>query len=289
MGAVNLPDNIQDGEDLLAGPVMANFQAITQTVNGSLEANANVSTASAVTQPGSTNAEGVAASIARSDHKHLIQGFENLAADPTTGNFKGRVYWNTVTNELRYCEDATGSGTFGSLTPTATELVIHAAQHKDGGHDPLADNTLTDHMFAAKGTIFSVTLGADSASFSGTGWTTIIDLTTITTTGQQTLGIAVQGFLQASGGSGNPNAALRLVDVTASNTTIWMSPIQECDAGIQNWVSGYFYYTTPAGGARTIRLQGGATSNVSGGVIMKQPAGFNTNSVVGPTMQAVIL
>lgn len=289
MGAINLPFNIVNDDPLDASQVMADLQAITQVANGGLEANTNVSTASAVTQPGSANSEGVAATIARSDHLHINQGFENLASDPTTGNFKGRVYWNTATNELRYCTDATGSGTFGSFTPTAAELVIHAAQHKDGGHDPLADNTITDHMLAAKTNIFSATLGADHASISATNWSNIIDLTTVTTTGQQTLGIAMSLRFQTSGGGGSPNAQYRLVDLTASNTTVWTSQSVECDAGVQTECIGFVYYTVPAAGPRSFRIQAAATTNVSGGVSVLKHTFVSSETVAGPTIQVVVL
>lgn len=287
MGSVNLPANIQNGDPLDAGAVMSDFQAITQVVNGSLEADSNVETAAAVTQPGNANSEGVAATLARSDHKHILQGFENLAADPTTGNFNGRTYWNTATSEVRYCTDATGSGTYGTLSPTAIELIIHAAQHKDGGHDPLADNTLTDHMFAAKGTIFAATLGSDHLNISGSSFSTILDLTTVTTTGQQTLGISMSIRFQTQGGGGTPNAAYILTDVTASNTKIWQSEIVECDAGVQTECKGFFYYTTPATGARTLRLSAGASTSNTVNVLA--PTAFNSSGVTGPTIQAVIL
>ena len=284
MGAINLPVNIQDGDDLEAADVMSNFQSITQAANGNLQANSNVQTATAVTQPGNANGEGVAATLARSDHKHIIQSFENLAADPTTGNFTGRVYWNTNTNEFRYCTNAAGSGTFGTFTPSATELVVHAAQHKDGGHDPIADNTLTDHMFAAKANIFTATLGSDHASISSSAWSTILDLTTVTTTGQQTLGIYVNLLAQATAGTGN--AFFRVVDVTASNTTIFSSNSVECDSGIQTQLDGFFYYSTPAGGARTLRIQAGASNNT---IDIKQPSGHHGDTFIGPTIQAAIL
>ena len=285
MGAINLPSNIQDGDDLEAADVMANFQSITQTANGNLQASSNIQTATAVTQPGNANGEGVAATLARSDHKHIIQSFENLAADPTTGNFAGRVYWNTNTSTFRYCTNPAGSGTFATFTPGAADLVVHAAQHKDGGHDPIADNTITEHMFAKKGNIFSQTLGSDHANISSSTFSTIVDLTTVTTTGQQTLGVAVQLVFQTNGTTGN--AAFKVIDVTASNTTIYMSNVIQIQSGnIQTHASGFFFYTTPAGGARTLRVSAGAAqSNMS----VLAPTGFNSETVKGPTISAVIL
>ena len=267
---------------------MANEQAITQVVNGGLEAGTNVSTDTAVTQPGTANAEGVAATLARSDHLHLIQGFENLASDPTTGNFKGRVYWNTAMLELRYCTDSSGTGTWASLTPTATELVIHGAQHALGGHDPLPANVLDETWFKAKTNIFSATLASDSASFSGSAWTTILDLTTVITTTAQTLGVSVNLVLTNTTGTSR-NAGFRVVDVTNSNTTIYRSgQIQVNLSNQQTPISAAFYYTTPvAGGTRTLRVQGGAS--VGSAINAVAPTGFNGDSVTGPTIQAVIL
>lgn len=289
MGAINLPSNIQNDDDLDAGVVMSDFQSITQVVNGNLEADSNVSTAAAATQPGSANGEGVAATLARSDHKHLIQGFENLAADPTTANFKGRVYWNTVTTELRYCKSAVGVGTYGTLTPTATELVIHAAEHKDGGHDPLADNTLTEHMFAAKGTIFKETLLATHAQISNTGFSTIVNLS-VTTTGLQTLGVYVT--IRYTNSDSDPrNCTFRVVDVTASNTTIYMAdPIEVKAPGVQTQHSGFFYYTTPATGARTLRVQAGTVTAAGNHVdVLQSDTNFNGETLNTPTISAVIL
>lgn len=287
MGAINLPANIQNDDPLDAGEVMADFQAITQVVNGSLEADSNVSTAAAATQPGSANSEGVAATLSRSDHLHLMQGFENLAFDPTTGNFKGRVYWSTASSALRYCTDATGTGTYAPLTPTAAELVVHAAQHKDGGHDPLADNTLTDHMFAAKGSIFQATLGADHTNINDSGWSNIIDLTTVITTGVQTLGIYVSMRFTNSD-SGGHNTGWRVVDVTNSNTTIGASEIIEVThPNIQTGINGFFYYTTPAAGPRTLRVQASTTGHNT--VDAKTPTGLQGETVFPPTIQAVIL
>ncbi len=289
MGAANLPQNIQNNDPLDAGAVMQNFQAITQVVNGNLEADTNVSAAAAATQPGNTNSEGVAATMARSDHQHIIQGFENLAVDPTTGNFKGRVYWNTSSTEFRYCTDAAGSGTYGTFTPAATELVVHAAQHKDGGHDPLADNTLTDHMFAAKGTIYSATLGTTHTSISSSAFSTIVDLTGVTTAGSQTLGIWVTLIFRAGANSATHNGAFRVVDVTASNTTIYLSTQAELHtSGVQTQISGFFYYTTPSSAARTLRVQAGVNSGNDCDVVAETGT-FNTETLNTPTIVATVL
>ena len=294
MGAINLPYQIENGDGLDADKVMADLQAIITQANGLLEADNNVQVlAPPNSNVGNANSEGASAYLSRADHQHVIQGVENVTTLPVTGNFLGRlVYVTSGVNigKLLVCTDA-GANTFapfGGVVGTA-EVPIHAIEHKDGGHDPLADNTITDHMHAAKGTIFAASMAADVSPLSGTGWTNLGTDLAVTTTGIQTLGIAIQVMFQTSGGGGNPNAALRLVDVTAGSTTIWMSSVTECDAAVQTPMGGFFYYTVPAGGARTLRLQGGASTNVSGGVIARKPVGFNTETVLGPNIQAVIL
>ena len=197
-------------------------------------------------------------------------------------------YWNTSSTEFRYCTDAAGSGTYGTFTPTATELVVHAAQHKDGGHDPLADNTLTDHMFAAKGNIFSATLASDHASISSSAYSTIVDLTTVTTTGLQTLGVYVKLIAQPSTNSATHNFAFRVVDVTNSNTTIYKSdPTELHTSGVQQDITGFFFYSTPATGARTLRVQAGVNSGNDCTVVA--PATMNSENLKSPTISAVIL
>jgi hypothetical protein len=105
-----LPFTINDGDPESAGPVMANYQAITAVVNGNLELGTNVLAAPPAAQTGATTFEGSSTSGARADHLHAIRGFEQLTSDPTTNNFVGRVYTNTSTGKIRVCISAAGTG-----------------------------------------------------------------------------------------------------------------------------------------------------------------------------------
>lgn len=290
MPAIDEPFNIQNGQNGDADAVMANFATIVNAINGGLDMGANVKAAAPTASIlGSVSSAGTSVSGLRSDAQFTIQGFENSSADPATGNFVGRTYYNTVNNQTRLCIATTGSGTWVSMgNPLASELVVHAAQHKPGGHDPLAANTVDETMFAAKTNIFSATLGSDHTDLSASSWADIIDLA-VTTTGVQTLGIAMSLRYETSGGGGNPLAQFRLVDVTASNTTLWTSQAIECPAGVQTESIGYFFYSAPLTGARTLRVQACASSHTSGGITVKKHTFVQTETVAGPTIQAVIL
>jgi hypothetical protein len=134
-----LPFTINDGDPESAGPVMANYQAITAVVNGNLELGTNVLAAPPAAQTGATTFEGSSTSGARADHLHAIRGFEQLTSDPTTNNFVGRCYTNTSTGKIRVCISAAGTGswvTMGNLA--ASDLVAHQANHVAGGNDLLS-------------------------------------------------------------------------------------------------------------------------------------------------------
>lgn len=291
MGAINLPYNIQNGDALDADKVMGDLQAIITQANGLLEADNNIQVlAPPNSNVGNANSEGTSAFLSRADHQHVIQGVENVTTLPTTGNFLGRLVYVTSginIGKLMTCTDA-GANTFVAIggAVATSDVPVHAVEHKNGGHDPLADNTITDQMLAGKTNIFSATLGADVNNISGTGWTNIVDLTTVTTTGLQTLGISMSIRFTNSTGTSR-NAAYRLVDVTNANTTVWMSEvIQVTNGAVQTECKGFFYYTVPATGARTLRIQAGASA--ASAVNVLAPVAFNTNAVLGPTIQAVI-
>jgi hypothetical protein len=134
-----LPFTINDGDPVSAGPVMANYQAITSVVNGALELGTNVLAGPPQTQTGATTTEGSSPNGARADHQHAIRGFEQLTTDPTSNNFVGRVYTNTGTGKIRVCINATGSGTWATMgNLAASDLVAHQANHVAGGNDLLS-------------------------------------------------------------------------------------------------------------------------------------------------------
>jgi hypothetical protein len=106
---VTLPFNISNGDPEDAGPVMANFQAITSVVNGGLELGTNVLTGPPSAQTGAVSAPGSSPNAPRADHQHAIRGFEQFTSDPSSSNFVGRVYTNTSTGKIRMCVNVTCS------------------------------------------------------------------------------------------------------------------------------------------------------------------------------------
>jgi hypothetical protein len=141
-------------------------------------------------------------------------------------------------------------------------------------------------MFAAKTNIFSASLASDSANFSGSAWTTVQDLVVSTTAAAQTFAVSVTLCLTSSDSTGR-NAQFRVVDVTDSNSTIYKSVVVEVDHSVQTQLFGMFFYTTPAGGSRTLRVQG--TCTTASVVKASGDASVNTEAVNTPTIQAVIL
>lgn len=196
MTAVALPyPGIAAGQAEDIGQVMANFQAILTAINGNLDAG-NISTAAAIAQGAtSANGAGTAATLARSDHTHLVQGLERLAADPTTGNFVGRRYHRTTDNLERLCIDATGSGTYATAgNYTAAALPAHGSRHA-AGDDPLANGAVTDAM--VNRTRYRGVPAAD-VSPAATTWTNFITLTGVVVAATTT--VLVFGRVKVSNG-----------------------------------------------------------------------------------------
>lgn len=289
MGAINLPHIIANGDPLDADQVMADLQAITTVANGGLQANSNVAAAAAVSQIGAANAEGVAATLARSDHTHILQGVESGTADPTTGNFIGRLYFRTDLIKLKMCIATGGSGTWAVIANmAAADVPIHAAEHLTGGHDPLPNNIITAGMHASQA-IFSATMSASVTSISTTSYTTLVDLA-VTTTGIQTILVLVHVKSTNVHATNKPQVGIRVVDQTAGGTpTIFRSsPWGLAAAGSLDSLSMSFMfaYTTPAGGARTLRLAAG--SDVLD-VTMVKSTTFNSDAFVPAHLTAVVI
>ncbi len=291
MPAVNLPFNIEDDDDIDAGPVMGNFESITSTVNGSLELGANV-LASAPPSPitGKDDTPGVSTSALRADAQWVLQGVENAPDLPASGNFLGRLVYitaGTSIGKLLMCTSTAGTGTWqavGNMGPT--DVPVHAAQHEVGGHDPIPNGGIAAVMRGSQ-VPQTATLGSDSAQFSGTAWTNIgLDLVLAATTVVYTYLVTVHLVLDNTG-SGSPNAAVRVIDVgTSTNTTIGRSQLAEMDVGVQTECIFSSYYTPPDATARTLRLQGACSASSS--VLAKKPSGFNTDTFLPPTITAVI-
>jgi hypothetical protein len=107
VGQITIPNRPAGSATRVIAAILADFDAILAQANGNLQADVNVAVAAAAAQDGNANAEGVSSSLARADHKHLIQGVERRAANPASDHFVGRVYFNTTSNRLIVCTDAT--------------------------------------------------------------------------------------------------------------------------------------------------------------------------------------
>jgi len=279
---------IQPGDDLDPSIPDANWAAILAEMNGNLQALVNVKVASAGSITGKQNAAGGSDALAAADHAHIVQGVENLPSDPTSGNFNGRLWWDTTTSQWKGITDTSGPTVkvLGNLA--ASDLVHHAANHVDGGIDQLADTSIAERSMKAK-TVYSASQASDVGPLTASAWTTIVDLS-VTTTGAQTLWVMIRGRADNSSGSNKPTTWLRLVDVTASNLTVYRSDGQRLDVNgsIDRVDLQYsFPYTTPSGGARTLRLQ--ATTGTSSSITITKPTTVSSDAVVPPNIMAVIL
>src|SRR5258706_3748639 len=101
--------------------------------------------------------------------------------------------------------------------------------------------------------------GGTVNGISNGGYTTIVDLA-VTTTGLQSLLVTTTLRCQNASGA-NRNVGLRVVDITAGGSptagrsvVVTIAPSGGADTVP---VSATFLYTTPAGGARTLRLSAG--------------------------------
>jgi len=100
---------------------------------------------------------------------------QNLAADPTTGNTDGRIYYNTAADELRVYADgsweAIGSGDINSVVGTENEVTVVVSDGTATISLPETINANTTGSAASLTTARTISLGGDlsgSASFDGT-------------------------------------------------------------------------------------------------------------------------
>jgi hypothetical protein len=292
LAAIDEPFNIANGDPGDADAVMANFNTIVNAINGGLELGSNVKAAApTATIMGNTSSPGTSVSALRADAQFTLQGFENSSSDPSSSNFVGRTYYNTVNNQMRLCIATAGAGTWVSMgNPLATELVLHAAQHADGAADQLTDTSVAARSRKSQ-TPAVIQLGSDVTSISTSTFTTIADLA-VTTTGVQTLAVIATLNFKSQHATNKPNVFVRVRDHTAADVTIYRSNYHQMgNAGSGSDVaekSYCFYYTVPATGARTLRLQAGCDiAQVD--VRAQLNPGSDTTAAVSPTMTAVII
>lgn len=180
------------------------------------------------------------------------------------------------------------------MSGTTTLLAIPYPELTDDPDVPADMQALAEGVEAAitAGTkaFDTITLGtADVGPLSGSAYTLVQDLT-VTTIGAQTLLVCVQAKIRNDGAA--TSAAMRVKDMTAGGTpTIWRSQSQPLagTGGVDSVSFGFaFLYTTPAGGARTLRLA--ASAGTGGQVyVAAGAAGFNSETFVPPAISAVIL
>lgn len=113
----------------------------------------------------------------------LNAAFEKLAADPTTGNFEGRVYYNTASDELRFYDGAAWQvvGDKIEIQGTANEVTVAFSAETNTYTISLPDTinaaTTGNAATATKlATARTISLGGDlsgSASFDGSADVTI--------------------------------------------------------------------------------------------------------------------
>ena len=107
----------------------------------------------------------------------------------------------------------------------------------------------------------------------------------VTTTGIQSLAIYVTLRVRTTN---TCNFSFRVQDTTAANVTIYASDaMQITQTAIQTQISGFFFYTVPATGARTLRVQAGCTQAGACDVLAAVPV--NGEAYNTPMIQAVIL
>lgn len=287
MGLVAEPYTLTPGQPARASEVMANLIAILNALNGGIDGDNAVTGTAVATGPSSSAGSGT--DLALANHTHAVKGVENLSADPSTGNEVGRLYFNTSTLKLRMCIATGGSGTWLTVANlSASELVVHASQHATGGDDPLPDNVVATNMRGSQ-TPATATQASDVLLPAST-WTTIVDLS-VSTTNVQTLACALHNQVVNSSGSAQPTVFFRVLDHTASDVTIFRSERTRLDTtatGNDRQTPGYtFYYTTPSGGARTLRLQAWCgTNNV---ITVTKPTTIGGDATIEPNIKAVIL
>lgn len=223
MARIILPENIQDRDPLDPARVMADFRAIVAETEGKLQAAVNVEVGSPADLDGYTSTPGSGTGLARANHMHVVRGVEHLAADPTTGNFIGREFFNTITGKKRLCIDAAGVGTFVTLGPLAAdELAVHASRHASGGADALPNVSVSGLMltrsrvYAALGSLIAnLSTGAYPA-------TTVIAMTLAAAPNAAQNALIMGQIRFNNQGGAATNVSFRVRDTT-NNVTIMRS------------------------------------------------------------------
>ena len=254
----------------------------------------------------------------------LNAAFEKLATDPTTGNFEGRIYYNTASDELRFYDGAAWQvvgdkidiqGTTNEVTVTfAAETGTYTISLPETIAASITGNAATATKLA---TSRSISLGGDlsgSASFDGSADVTItatiaadsVALGT-DTTGNYVATIAGTANQVTVTGSGSENAAVTLslpqdiatassptfAGVTGGNVQVGITGDNEIDTDEGNLTIDSFGGTTTVDdnlivtGDLTVQ---GTTTTVSSETLLvaDNVITLNSNVTAAPTENAGI-
>ena len=196
--------------------------------------------------------------------------FEKLAADPTTGNFEGRIYYNTASDELKFY-DGTGWQTVGdaiTINGTTNEVTVSFNSGTNTYTISLPDNISANAATATKlATARNIALSGDvtgTVSFDGSADATITATIAANSVelGTDTTGNYVAGISGTDGvsitGSGSENAS-----VTIANTDKGSSQniFKNVAVGATTIVADSNDDTLTIAAGTGIGLQGNATSD----------------------------
>lgn len=220
----------------------------------------------------------------------LAVELDGMIAPTTHGPFGSRPTSSVATpgiaDRMYYATDVApdGSGRLGVLyrdNGTGWDAVGYVP---DGG--------ITSAKAGAK-TIYTATLTVNTGLLAiSPTWTLVIDLN-VTTVGIQTLDVHFKPRVRNEHATNKPNICFRVRDMTAAGAPT----IYRDDSGDQFGVSGggadaktiarAFHYTTPAGGARILRLE--ASADIGGSMRVNAPAAFAGDSFASPTIEACVV
>lgn len=219
MTTIPEPFAIVNGQLADGDQLEADLAIVRSICNGQLEMGVNVQAGTSGTAlTGNSSSGGSSGFGSRADHQHVVRGFEQFAADPSSGNFVGRHYFDTTNNRIRLCIATPGTWvTVGNLA--ASDLPIHSSRHATGGADPLPSNSISETMFAAR-TIFQGVPSAD-IPIGANAWNDVVTGLAVTITTSQVAWLVVNCAYHNTSGSVSPVVTVRVVD--GSSTVLWQS------------------------------------------------------------------
>ena len=123
MPTIPEPFAIVNGQTADGDQLEADLAIIRTICNGQLEAGVNVQAGSSgAALTGNSSTGGSSGFVSRSDHQHLVRGFEQATSDPSTGLFDGRTYYDTTNHRVRTCVPATAPATSRTAQSAASDV-----------------------------------------------------------------------------------------------------------------------------------------------------------------------